>query len=422
MSSGSMIVDINELPKVDNDFNLNQITSNQKLFDAYSPYLLYLEDREYVENEQDVPIEYKYNLYKLFTAGIDNIYADGGEITIGEQISSTTQFLCNNNYMEINDTQLHSVDTNIDFDRINTFVQKLHTWAEDPNVSYEEVSAKVFNWFATFPGINLEINPNPEDADDTNLVLPQAIRNDIKSITESILSKFFRNLIQLVRVVHDYRLYGKNATIFGGRSDTFENKTNIGKWSAVPSSTWTEYSGNYVVGKSAYNDDLENVETSTIANSRYLIGPYNSWGVAPHTHEVSFNIAAMSSSFGFERDVWNTFAVEQHEKGPAHIDDRNSLLSSWRQIAEASFQTNSGGKRNGTVSGYANKGTEQANIKVTTKWGYSWTTNDYCKLMTVSTVENIYQQSNTVLPTYATYVWKWTGEDDTNIINPTKYF
>lgn len=393
-------LDINELTRI--SVNL-ATTTTTNISSIYSPYYLYVEEK----NSQDVPQEYIHNLYSLYKSGIDNLIEDAWTITIGENVSSHTQMLCIENYSKIMETQFSATDDVIEYDKINEFVQEL-----DPNDDFEVITGKIYNWFADMVGLNFDVNENPENADDSNLILPQRILDDIKEITESILSKLFRNLMQLIRVQHEYRLYGKNATILGGCSSKFENATAIGNWSALPPSCWTQYTGNYMIGKSAYGEDVGNIGTGFIKNSNYHIGPYNSFGISPHTHEVSINKGSIASSFGIERKIWKSF--DSRPVRVSRVDDPSERRP-WKELAEAAVQGHK-------VAGFGDKGEDNGSVKAKNSWSYAWNTNSYCKLMSPSnTRENIFQYSNTTLPTYETYVWKWTGVDNTDIKNPTKY-
>ena len=404
----SNVVDISELTTVSLD--LNQVTN---LSETYSKYSLFVESRNDPEDNTDTPYEYKYNLYNLYNAGIDNFYDDGWNITIGEKITSKTQIICDKNYDTINDTQFHEVDDVIEFDKINEFVKELHELADDPDYTDVSVENVIYEWFSNLPGINLNINQNPEDADDTNMILTQNARNDIQQITESILNKFFRNMMQLVRVLHEYRLYGHGTTIFGGASTELSSTEKMRKWSALPKSCWTEYSGNYVVGSKAYDEEIPEIETGLIKNSRYYIGPYNSWGIASHKHDVEFNMTQLPTTLSFSnRSVCGDFTPTSTHTSAAVVKAKDRGLT-WRQAANAVLPPT-------TVKGVAQKG-QPANINKIISWHYSWQSNDYCKLTSRSNVENIFKESNTFLPTYSTYVWKWTGNDDTDIYDPSAY-
>ena len=107
-------------------------------------------------------------------------------------------------------------------------------------------------------------------------------------------------------------------------------------------------------------------------------------------------------------------AINGHANNASHIDEK-SALSSWRDVAN-------GVLNNATkVNGLGRKGPISADIYANTSWQYFWKTTESSKLMFVSNINNIFQKKNITLPTYSSYVWKWSGDDDTDIYEPSAY-
>lgn len=394
-----------------NNIALNlDLHSDEALEGEYSKYNVYLENR----TDEDIPEESIYNLYSIFTDALNHLANDNYQITISEKILSTRQMYGTTNYETIVSSQFSKVDDDIEYDDINDFVKKL-----DMTKSYDEITSQIWLWASDILGLNLSLNENPENSDDSNLVIPHLLKNDIKDITESILSKFFRNILQLIRVIHDYRLYGMNSTILCGAASSLNSQEKMGTWSSLPSSVWMEYRGSYMVGKTAYNESTKGVgDYNGIENYKYNISPYTSYGIKPHVHEVAVNISGLPGSISFAKKYYSKWNW-QHKDDASHIDDPTMLSAKWRDLAKANLNDGADSPAGFVVT--ENK--KDGSIKGTIKYSYSWNSNGYCKLVTPkgSSTDSIFKKSKTVLPTYETYVWKWIGYDDTNIKEPRKY-
>lgn len=387
--------------------NIKDVTTfnSGNLNNLYS-YTIFVENRDSI----DSPKETQYSLQNLFQTGVDNI-KDSKNIIIGEKIISHSQIRLLNNFNKILDEFGGPEDSmKIDYDGINNLLNSL---LED-NQAYQ----KVWNWLSQYA--NFYVNPNPEDADSSNLILTQSIKTKIQEVTESILNIIFRNLLQLIRVKHDYRLYGVGSTVFGGKASLFNSQDNISKYSALPPSCWIEYSGNYIVGNSAYGEDISQI-SSTIKNSTYHIGPHTSYGIASHTHTIVTAIGNIPTSSSDKRLSLGKSGVDSItcvEKQPAYIkegDISTNYATIWSKAMEAvgckpDGRFTSGVSKEGTnVSGYYN-------------WSYQWDSKNGKLLPDKNMKSDIFNHYDTILPTYSSYVWQWVNEDtETNISNPTTY-
>lgn len=386
--------------------------------DQYSKYTLYVE-----QQNAGIPEEYVYNQYLMFNAGLDNLA--NTSITVSEHITSRTQMHLENNYTQIS-SEINVVNDIIEYDKINEFISNL-----DRTDKYSKITSKILDWISTDLGIDFHINPNPEDADNSNLILVQKCKNDIKEITESILNKVFRNLMQMIRALHSYRLYGIGSTFFTGSASDLNTAKKVAKLFGLPESSITEYSGNYIVGKSAYEEDIKNVCSGTIKNAKYNISPYSSFGIAKHSHDVSYSKTNnLSTSFSSSAEAMSTCTNGAYVK-PTHDDfdktaksgswattitDQSRLEKTWREVVASAMPKNPYG------SWAMLESFDKGSIITSTSWSYSWNSNDLVLSADPGWKDNIFKDYKTTLPTYSTYVWKWTGEDDTNIENPTKNF
>jgi hypothetical protein len=382
----------------------------------YLNYSLYIEN----VNQSDEPIEGNFLLYDVFDDAISCLNQEG-EITISEKISSKVQILSTNNYSEIT-AIFGEVTPEIDYDGINALISQI-----DDEQTFEEISAKIYAWLGKF--VNLTINRNPENADETNLILVQSLLKEdstgkcyVQTITEALLNKIFRNLIQLIRVKHEWRLYGKGTTILGGKATELSSKTKLGEWSSTNPSCWTQFAGNYIVGKSAYGVDLPSI--SSKISGTFAINPSTCYGIAPHTHSVSISEASVPttvsaiegrSTFGVIKKFVNApnpymVWVKLLTSGP----DLDSRCTPWDKEANRILVDDN-------PQGFADPTGICAAIVGGGSWEYSWSSTN-CKLNATSNMmSEIFTTKNTILPTYATYIWKWTGEDDTNITSPTEH-
>lgn len=413
--------------------NLNGV-STSNLVSTYSPYLLYIENRTTNnDGETDFPKEYNYNLYEMFRNGVHELknteFIDG--IIISEPITATSKIIGLENYNIITNEQFSSVDDVIDYDSINSFERELSSTFKTYNSaqlgtqSSSEISASIYDWLNSIPGLNFDINRNPENADNSNLILTHRMKNDIQKITESILTKIFRNLMQLIRSSHDYRLYGSGTTIFGGKSTDLSSTAKVGEWSGLPQTCWTEYRGKYIVGKTAYGENVGSVGSGTIKNSTYDISPYTSYMIAPHTHNVDIDMDNISSTFSKEKPVWKDFTDIVDYAGWVHFNGEDTDINAvivWNSSAYNSGEL-AAQKLTDTPKGFVRKAREKGSVISSMSWNYSWNSNSgYCQLLSPNGAQaNIFNKNKVILPTYSSYVWKWTGKDNTNITSPSAY-
>lgn len=392
-------IDIDSLTRI--LVKLNDVHTSS-LFDTYSPYSLYVENR----TGNDIPNEYNTNLYDLYNDGIDNLKEDGWNVTIGEKIISHRQIWLKNNYNAIK-KEFGEVDSVIEYDKINKLAASINEKQD-----FNEITATIYKFIQKEFGIDFSINPNPENSDNSNLILTHKAKQKIQSIVESILNKVFRNLIQLIRVKRDYRLYGRNTTVFGGKSE-LSSTAKMRAWSSLPASCWRQYSGNYIVGKQAYNEDVGSIGRAGIKNTRTNFSSYYVFGIKAHTHNVSVSEEGLPDShFSVSKSALKGNSGGDRSKA-SHIDDQDDLTL-WSKAA-----ITSGLK--GPPKGFGAIGSEKASIACESSWSYSWSTNSYCKLVVSDNMSNdVFSKSLSYLPTYASYVWRWVGNDDTNITSPSK--
>lgn len=412
-------------------------TSNRNF---YSRYYIFTE----INDDNDIPAESRYNLYSLYDEGINGLRGDDSwKITISEEVKSHTQILLPGNSTYITNT-FYVVNDEIDYDKINSLLPEID--AENESVTSADISAILWDWVNEYA--DLSINMNPENADESNYILTQALRknDDIRKMTESILQKVFRNFVQLIRVKHDYRLYGKGSTVFGGTSTVFNSNDNIGKWSSLDGDCWTTYNGHYIVGKSAYNENIASI-SSTIQNvSAKGISPYTSFGLAAHSHTVTSSTGNIPSGCEVAESIITSIPTPSNPghkpkwEGAGLFTDSTikTLWNSWNpspQNGRGQKVTSNGawawtmwqkyfGLSYGAGCGFPyniEPTTEAANFEADGWWEYSWDSNG-CKLTTTTTDPYCFLTTHeTTLPTYSSYVWKWSGSDKTDIKNPSKY-
>lgn len=379
----------------------------------YLNYSLYIEN----VNQSDEPIEGNFLLYDVFDDAISCLNQEG-EITISEKISSKVQILSTNNFSEIT-AIFGEVTPEIDYDGINTLISQI-----DDEQTFEEISATIYAWLGKF--VNLTINRNPENADETNLILVQSLLKEdstgkcyVQTITEALLNKIFRNLIQLIRVKHEWRLYGNGTTILGGKATALNTKDKVGEWSSTNPSCWTQFAGNYIVGKNAYGVDLPSI--SSKISGTFAINPSTCYGIAPHTHSVSISETSVPTTISAikrrsEFGVISAYAFHKYETVEYLTSNPqwDNECQPWTKEANRMLVDDN-------PQGFAAPTETCAAIVGGGSWDYSWSSNN-CKLNATSNMmSEIFTTKNTILPTYATYIWKWTGEDDTNITSPTEH-
>lgn len=382
---------------------LKEITYNNDLKNVspsyYSSYSVFVEDRD----ATDTPSETQYSLYRLFQAGINKI-KETNSIIIGEKILSHTQILLTNNYNKIlEEFGKPDNETEIDYDGINAILNDLH--------ENDDAYTVIWGWLSKFA--NFYVNPNPEEADSSNLILTQSIKNQIQIVTESILNKIFRNLIHLIRVKHDYRLYGVGATVFGGKATELSSEQKMSKFSALPPSCWRQFTGNYIVGKSAYGEDISQI-SATIKNTKYHISPHTMFGIASHTHTVITARGNVPTTIKKEHGVLTKIDVTENvEPSLVQCSKNTAVLWSDAMIKIAGCEPD---------GRYTNGKGEKTSIDGSYEWSYSWNSKNG-KLKSSDTWSgDIYKHYDTILPTYSTYVWQWINEDtETTISSPNTY-
>lgn len=375
----------------------------------YLTYSIYTEN----ENNLDEPEEGKFRLYDLFDDAISCLNEDK-EITISEKISSKTEILSTDNYNQI--TSIFGVVTpEIDYEGINALLSKINN-----KQSYSEISTTIMSWLGKF--VNLSVNRNPENADESNYILVQALLKPdesgqcyIQKLTEALLNKIFRNLVQLVRVKHEYRLYGQGTTIFGGKSTELSSATKLRDWSGLNPSCWSQFTGNYIVGKSAYGENISSI-SSTI-NGTFDINPSTCYGIASHTHQVSVSKASVPDTVEMGTfSVVTAYPIVEADRGykARYVKEvESSTHTDWKTAASRVLQGNPRGFADGTET--------SGKVVGGGSWNYFWKSNN-CYLTTTKDMQSdIFKAKDTILPTYATYVWQWTGVDDTNITSPKAF-
>lgn len=368
----------------------------------FYPYHLYVEER--ISN--DVPRDSKTNLYDLFDAGINNLEEEiSSHITIGEKISSQTQILLTNNYNTII-SNFSSTAGSFDTIHYDSLISELS--GLDSLTSFSDMSGSVMQWINDYVN-DFSINQNPENSDDSNLILTQALTADIQRITEQILNKVFRNLVQLIRFKRDYRMYGPRSTFYG---NCYKNDISCQHYTAVPASCFTQRTNNYMIGKKAYEDEITSVG-GEIKNSVWHISPHNSYAIAKHTHNVSIDIGHLPSEVKAEHGIVYKDAGQGDRPYQLRLV---SVGASWREMA--------GGAHLRGICDWKNRDAESGiMILSSANYSYSWKSNSYCKLVSNSKWgSNPWGNDDLKLPTYSTRVWMWMNNDTgTNISNPTEY-
>ena len=378
------------------------------LDETYNPYFLYIENR----NSSDAPEESKTNLYDFYDNGINNISIEnnGLDITIGERITSKTQILLENNYTSISTifSPMSGTFETIHYDSLISDLKNLETQT-DVSVMREMING----WINTYV-IDMQINKNPENADDSNLILTQSLKSEIKQITENVLSKIFKNLVQLIRFKRDYRMYGPGAMLIG---NCYTDQDEISTYTATPPSCWNTFENNYMVGNSAYESSLPSVNT-TIQNFVYNISPSTSYALAAHKHGVTVSVDKLPSGCTISEDWMKASKFSTSF-------DHAFLVSSgffWDQLN--TYGGNWSGEKKRCICRFK----DGASININGSGGnsYSWDSNknkSVCKLVETSNMtKNPWKNDGIVLPTYSTKVWQWSYNDtETNITNPTAF-
>ena len=393
-----------------NDLNQTNISSYRN-FDVgtyelqpfFYPYNLYVEERI----SDDIPKDSKTNLYELYDAGINNLEEDDWTITASEKITSHTQFYLTNNY---NTVVSNFLTTSGSFDKIhyNELITEL-SGLENLS-SCNEMSAKVMKWINDYVN-DFSINQNPENADDSNLILTQALKANIQSITENILKKVFRNLVQLIRFKRDYRMYGRFSTIYG---NCYNSDADCQKYTAVPASCFTQRSNHYIVGKKAYGDNITSVG-GEIKNAVWHIAPSSSYAIAKHVHNVSIDIEGLKSSVSVSKSAINNDKSGGNKYTTKYVDSSDGQRNGipWGKMAKGGLVCD---WKKGVAISIISSG----------EYSYSWKSNSpYCKLVSESKwTENPWDASELKLPTYSTRVWVWSYDENgsgTNITDPMQY-
>ena len=381
-----------------------------ELYQYFSPYELYVEERI----SKDKPKDSHTNLYDLFDAGINNLSEEKWQITgLSERISSHTQIYCTNNYSTITSNFSSATGSfdEIDYDGLITALSGLD------NLNEASIKDKILKWINA--NVNdFTINQNPENSDESNLILTQALTADIQRITENILNKVFRNLVQLIRFKRDYRMYGPGATIYG---NCYKNDISCQRFTAVPASCFTQRSNNYIVGKKAYGDELKNVGNA-IQNSVWHISPYNSYALAKHVHSVSIDIGHLETYLELSKDVI-TGGTYSEAKGCRLVDtaDRDNPGTPWDEAAAAAIRGNDPKVCDTTTEG------NPVTLNYSGYHRYRWDSNSgNCKLIEKSDWnDNPWSSTEVKLPTYSTRVWVWENDDKanggTNISSPSAF-
>ena len=394
-----------------NDLNQSNISTDFDIgtYDLptfFRPYHIYVEERTI----GDIPKDSKTNLYDLYDAGINNLKEDDWTITASEKITSHTQMYLTNNYDTIISNFLTTTgDFNkIHYDELITELSGL----EDLG-GFDEMSARVMKWINEYVN-DFAINQNPENADNSNLILTQALTANIQEITENILNKVFRNLMQMVRFKRDYRMYGPQSTFYG---NCYVNEISCENYTAVPASCFTSRTNHYIVGKKAYEDDLGKIGDQ-IQNSVWHISPHTSYALAKHVHNVDINMGKLKSTI----DVAKSVVSEAHEgHGPTYAASTNiEAGTSWDEQIK--------GKHVKGICDWTSSGTSVTIISAA-NYSYSWNSEgkykSYCKLDSNSSWgANPWKNEDLRLPTYSTRVWVWSNTESsngTNIENPTQY-
>lgn len=395
-------LDFNDLHQshISTDFDVG----TYELQSFFSPYHIYVEERI----SSDAPKDSKTNLYELYDAGINNLEENDWTITASEKISSYTQIYLTNNYDTIISNFLKT--NGGDFNKIHYPELISDLSALEDLGGFHEMSARVMKWINDYVN-DFSINQNPENADDSNLILTQAITADIQEITENILSKVFRNLVQMVRFKRDYRMYGPSSTIYG---NCYVNDISCQNYTAVPASCFTQRTNNYIVGKKAYEEDISKVGDK-IQNSVWHISPYNSYAIAKHVHNVEVNIGNIPSVINVQHDLLSSITW-QDDYYAARTDKANGT----------SYDEQINDKHIRGICDWTNDGNE-ITIMSTAKYSYSWNSNNssYCKLDSDSSwKDDPWKNEDLILPTYSTRVWVWENNetsDGTNIKDPMQY-
>jgi hypothetical protein len=227
--------------------------------------------------------------------------------------------------------------------------------------------------------------------------------------------------MQLIRVKHDHRLYGKGTTVFGGKaSSKFADETKLEEWSALPPSCWQQYSGNYVVGKTVYNgEELKKIE-NVIENVKTVkgISPYNTYGLAQHKHTVTMTLPDLPSSIDVEGQVVSGLLLLQYEDPGIWDQNLDNSDSTYKFLK---WNSNTGiPSPAGFVTDITNPSTA-AEFTCNASWEYEWSSTNLKLPYSSTSNSNYLSTEETTLPTYSSYVWKWVGEDDTSIEFPTKH-
>jgi hypothetical protein len=383
-------IDINTL-SLDTSISSNIGHSAQTQKTCLEKFWLFSEKR----NNADVPYESRYNLYQFYDKGIDILYEDGKKVTIGEEISSYTRILLKENYDEITSVY-KTIDDVIEYDEINQMLFDLNT----ERMTSAELTAYIYNWINKY--VNLDYNTNPENADETNLILTHKIDvNFVKDATLSILEKVYRNLMQIIRVKHDFRLYGSGTTIFGGKcTGTFGDSGKMQKWSAIPEKCWKEKTECYAIGSKAYGENID--VGDTIPYTTTYISPYTSYGFLSHTHSVSYSPLSLPT----------TVYVGRHTAGSGAYPSTTKLKK---------VSTGNGWKTGNCLGVVQSGGNEDVSFTMAlkTNWSWSGTGTSYPKNYTESA--NWLSKDEVKLPSYLSYVWQWSGKDTTTVYNPYAY-
>ena len=208
-------------------------------------------------------------------------------------------------------------------------------------------------------------------------------------------------------------MYGVGSTIFGGCASELSSEQKMSHYSALPPSCWRQFTGNYIVGKSAYGEDISQI-SSTIRNTKYHISPHNLFGIASHTHTVITARGNVPTTIKKEHGVLTTINVTENVE-PSLVQCSKSTAVLW---SDAMINI-AGCKPDGR---YTNGKGEKTSIDGSYEWRYSWNSKNG-KLKSKSGWNgDIYKHYDTILPTYSTYVWQWINEDtETTIYSPSAY-
>ena len=240
-----------------------------------------------------------------------------------------------------------------------------------------------------------------------NLCITRRTFREIIPYINAYVNKFYRNILQLIRVKRDWRLYGPGTTIYG---DNLKLAEHVKKQTTVPSECFINYNSAYIAGKKPYEDETQ--LASIVRYSDNLIAPNSIFTASEHTHYIQFNIT--KSEIGpWEIGPWTpkieygnndliNHTIIKFEGGIAN--NSYGLLpeypnGSWSVIANGNHRS---------LSPDSGEATAKANVSVNVRYngGYKYLKSAGGSL------------GNVVLdlPYYSTFFWQWIKDDPTEFI------